>query len=88
MSFDQEDTLVICVSPGTNGRWVVSEKGFEKLLAWFNDKEDAYAYVKDLTKAKKGATTVLVEDEEGFSVLPLQTDGSQSLNANRGNGPH
>jgi hypothetical protein len=88
MGFDQQGTVVICVSPGTNGKWDVSEKGFEKPLASFDDKEDAYAYAKDLTKAKEGATTVLIEDEEGFSALPPQTDGSQSLNANRGNGPH
>lgn len=82
MGFDQRGGIVICVSPGTNGKWDVSEKGFEKPLASFDDKEDAYAYATDLSKTKEGAT-VLVEDEEGFSALPPQGDGSQSLDRNR-----
>jgi hypothetical protein len=82
MGFDQKGGVVICVSPGTNGKWDVSEKGFEKPLASFDDKEDAYAYATDLTKTKEGAT-VLVEDEEGFSALPPQRDGGQSLDGNR-----
>jgi hypothetical protein len=60
----------------------LSEKGFEKPLASFDDKEDAYAYATDLTKTKEGAT-VLVEDEEGFSALPPQRDGGQSSDGNR-----
>lgn len=70
MGSDQQDSLVICVSPGLNHRWDVSEKGSEAPLASFDDKEDAYAYAIELTKSKEGAT-VLVEDEEGFSPLPL-----------------
>jgi hypothetical protein len=75
MGFDQKGAVVICVSPGINGKWDVSEKGFEKPLASFDDKEDAYAYANDLIKSKEGAT-VLVEDEEGFSPLPPQGDGT------------
>jgi len=73
MSFDQQDSLVICISPGLNGRWDVSKKGDEEPLASFDEKEDAYAYATDLTKSKEGAT-VLVEDEEGFTPLPTQGD--------------
>lgn len=82
MGFNQRDALVICVSPGVNGRWDVSEKGFEQPLASFDDKEDAYAYATDLTKSKEGAT-VLVEDEEGFSALPLPANGDRSLDGER-----
>lgn len=74
MGFDQQGTLVICVSPGLNGRWDVSEKGQDLPLASFDEKEDAYAYATELTKSKKDAT-VLVEDEEGFSPLPTEDNG-------------
>lgn len=82
MGFDQRGAVVICVSPGVNGKWDVSEKGFEKPLASFDDKEDAYAYATDLTKSREGAT-VLVEDEEGFSALPLRSEDSLSLDGKR-----
>ncbi|MDB5769918.1 MAG: hypothetical protein JWM42_292 [Burkholderia sp.] len=82
MGFDQKGGVVICVSAGTNGKWDVSEKGFEKPLASFDDKEDAYAYATDLTRTKEGAT-VLVEDEDGFSALPPQGDGGRSPDENR-----
>jgi len=74
MRFDQKNTLVICVSPGLNGRWDVSEKGHEVPLASFDNKEDAYAYAIQLKKSKQDAT-VLVEDEEGFSPLPADDKG-------------
>ena len=81
MGFDQRGTEVICVSPGVNGTWDVSEKGFDKPLASFESQEDAYAYANDLTKGKEGETTVLVEDEEGFSPMPPQGDQARSRNA-------
>jgi hypothetical protein len=70
MGFDHEGTVVICVSPGINGKWDVSEKGAEAPLASFDDKEDAYAYAAELKKSREDST-VLVEDEEGFSLLPI-----------------
>jgi hypothetical protein len=73
MGFDQNGAVVICISPGINGKWDVSEKGFERPLASFDCKEDAYAYATELTRANKDAT-VLIEDEEGFSLLPLPGD--------------
>lgn len=76
MRFDQDEPLVICISPGLNGRWDLSEKGLEEPLASFDEKEDAYAYATALTKSKDGAT-VLVEDEEGFT--PLSTRGDSEL---------
>jgi hypothetical protein len=84
MGFDQKGAVVICVSPGINGKWDVSEKGFEKPLASFDDKEDAYAYATDLTKSKEGAT-VLVEDEEGFSPLSPQDDKNKASDGNTRN---
>jgi hypothetical protein len=81
MGFDQKGAVVICVSPGMNGKWDVSEKGFEEPLASFDDKEDAYAYATELTKSREGAT-VLVEDEEGFSPLPHQGESGSTLNGN------
>jgi len=55
-------------------QWDVSEKGAEEPLASFHNKEDAYAYATELTKAKPGLT-VLIEEEEGFSPLPVQNTG-------------
>lgn len=80
MGFDQRGTVVICVSPGVNGTWDVSEKGFDKPLASFDNQEDAYAYANDLKEGKEGETTVLVEDEEGFSLMPPQGDQARSQN--------
>lgn len=68
-----QEPTVICVSPGLRGRWDVSEKGYEEPLASFDDKEDAYAYATDLMKSRPGSAA-LVEDEEGFSLLPVQAD--------------
>ncbi|HJV83369.1 DUF2188 domain-containing protein [Noviherbaspirillum sp.] len=83
MGFDEKDTVVICVSPGIKGKWDVSEKGFEEPLASFDDKEDAYAYATELMKSKENAT-VLVEDEDGFSLLPIPGQGSDARDeANR-----
>lgn len=73
-------SLVICVSPGLNGRWDVSEKGYDEPLASFDEKEDAYAYATELTRSKQDAT-VLVEDEEGFS--PLPTDDKSGIHRPR-----
>lgn len=73
MGSERNTPLVICISPGLNGKWDVSEKGSEVPLASFDDKEDAYAYATELTKAKEGAT-VLVEDEDGFTPLSAQGD--------------
>ena len=70
MEFDHEGTRVICVSHGINGKWDVSEKGAEAPLASFQDKEDAYAYAAELKKFTEDST-VVVEDEEGFSLLPI-----------------
>lgn len=71
---DWQEPLVICVSPGLRGRWDVSEKGYEEPLASFDDKEDAYAFASKLTKSRPGSAA-LVEDEEGFSPLPVQAEG-------------
>lgn len=76
MGFDRKDAVVICVSPGINGKWDVSKKGLEVPLASFDEKEDAYAYATDLSRSNEDAA-VLVEDRDGFSLLPLQAaDGS------------
>lgn len=88
MGFDQKGTVVICVSAGVDGKWDVSEKGFEKPLASFDTKEDAYAYANDLKKGKEGETTVLVEDEEGFSPLPPQGDNARSPDGQYRNSSH
>lgn len=77
MKQDQH-TLVICVSPGLKGRWDVSEKGLEEPLASFDEKEDAYAYADNL-KNTHARATVLVEDKEGFFLMPpLENDRGRS----------
>jgi hypothetical protein len=70
MATEGIETLVICISPGINNRWDVAEKGFEEPLASFYKKEDAYAYAIALTRSSEDAA-VLVEDDEGFSSLPI-----------------
>lgn len=75
MERDRNEARVICISPGINGRWDVSEKGADEPLESFDVKEDAYAYAIELTQSKQDAT-VLVEDEEGFSPLPLRRHDS------------
>lgn len=70
----QKPGLVICISPGINGKWDVSEKGSDAPLISFDEKEDAYAYATQLTRSSAGSA-VLVEDEEGFSPLPDCSDG-------------
>ena len=86
MKQQQDNSLVILLSPGLNARWDVSEKGCEEPLATFDEKEDAYAYAIDLTKARPDAT-VLIEDKEGFSPLWTAADGltlgSSSTGADR-----
>ena len=82
MGHDQKGHLVICISPGLNDRWDVSEKGFEEPLASFDDKEDAYAYATELTKSKEDAT-ILVEDEEGFTPLSAQGDNGTGREESR-----
>lgn len=83
MENDRNEALVICISPGINGRWDVSEKGSDAPLESFDVKEDAYAYAIELTRSKPDAT-VLVEDEEGFSPLPLRRDGGSAAERNSG----
>ncbi|RJG06813.1 hypothetical protein D3870_13090 [Noviherbaspirillum cavernae] len=82
MENEGKEPLVICVSPGLHGRWDVSEKGAEMPLASFDEKEDAYAYAAGLTRSREDAT-VLVEDEEGFSMLPLPDDGKSGRKRGR-----
>lgn len=77
MGSDPHSPLVICVSPGLHGKWDVSEKGAERPLASFDEKEDAYAYANALTRSQEGATA-LVEDDEGFYPLPTPDDSSQA----------
>jgi hypothetical protein len=82
MGSNRQEPLVICISPGLNGRWDVSEKGLEEPLASFDEKEDAYAYANDLMQSRPGSAA-LVEDEEGFSPLPRRAnavaDGTRGL---------
>lgn len=74
---DPNDTLVICVSPGLQGKWDVSEKGFEVPIASFADMEEAYAFAAELTKSRKSAA-VLLEDDDGFQPLYLTGLGRTS----------
>jgi Uncharacterized protein conserved in bacteria (DUF2188) len=83
METECQEPIVICVSPGLRGRWDVSEKGYDEPLATFEDKEDAYAYATDLMRSRPGSAA-LVEDEEGFSPLPVQAD---TCAADRARGP-
>lgn len=70
---DTLETTVICISPGLNDTWDISEKGGEQPIASFDEKEDAYAYASYLKTIQPGVT-VLVEDDEGFSPLPTENE--------------
>jgi len=70
---DTLETTVICISPGLNDTWDISEKGGEQPIASFDEKEDAYAYASYLKTIQPGVT-VLVEDDEGFSPLPNEAE--------------
>jgi len=77
MESERKGAVVICISPGIHGKWDVSEKGLEEPLASFNEKEDAYAYATELSRSGHDAT-VLIEEEEGFSLLPLPHVGNEA----------
>lgn len=76
MGIDAKGSVVVCTSSGINGTWGVAKKGCQAPLASFDDKEDAYAYMTDLSKSKPN-TVALAEDEEGFSPLPDEIDSDQ-----------
>jgi hypothetical protein len=65
MGFDQRGTVVIRVARGDAGRWDVSENEFEDPLASFDEKQDACDYANGLTKAKQGATVVVLDEGGG-----------------------
>ncbi|WP_151636935.1 hypothetical protein [Noviherbaspirillum aerium] len=73
MQTDTLETTVICISPGLHDTWDISEKGGEQPIASFDEKEDAYAYASYLKTIQPGVT-VLVEDDEGFSPLPIEDE--------------
>jgi hypothetical protein len=47
---------VLRVSRGKDEKWTVSEEGFEKPLASFDNESDARNYANDLAKTKPGTT--------------------------------
>lgn len=79
---DTLETNVICISPGLNDTWDISEKGGEQPIASFDEKEDAYAYASYLRTVQPGVT-VLVEDDEGFSPLPAEDEHRYTRNGAR-----
>ena len=56
MGFDQKGNIVLRVSRGKDEKWTVSEEGFEKPLASFDNESDARNYANDLAKTKPGTT--------------------------------
>lgn len=85
METDTLETTVICISPGLNDTWDISEKGGEQPIASFDEKEDAYAYASYLKTIQPGVT-VLVEDDEGFSPLPVMDERRYRRNGARSPG--
>jgi len=61
----------------------LAEKGFDQPIASFDEKEDAYDFAVRLTRGKQDAT-VLLEERDGFSVLPVQRTAGRTS----GSGPH
>ena len=59
MGFDQKGDIVFRVVFGSNNKWDVNEKGFEKPLASFDTEKDACAYAYDIAKTKKGSKVVV-----------------------------
>ena len=65
MGFDQSAPSKFCVMPGKTSPWDVTEEGFEKALASFDDQEDAIEYARDLAKAKNGSTVTILDERIG-----------------------
>ena len=55
MGFDQKGNIVLRVARGNDQKWTVSEEGFEKPLASFDNENDARTYANDLAKTKAGS---------------------------------
>lgn len=53
MGFDQKGATVFNVSQGKNSKWDVSETGFDKPLASFDNETDARNYAEGLAKTKQ-----------------------------------
>lgn len=55
MGFDRKGSLVFRVARGASGtgQWTVTEDGFEKPLASFDEQKDAFQYAEDLAKTKR-----------------------------------
>lgn len=68
MSFDQKGSLIFRVARGTAGQWVVTEDGFDKPLAAFDEQADALVYADDMAKAKSGSR-VKVFNEAGREIF-------------------
>lgn len=76
MGFDQKGSLIFRVSRGGVGQWFVTEDGFDKPLASFDEQSDAIVYADDLARAKDGST-VKVFDETGHE-LPAVRKSAES----------
>lgn len=61
MGLDQEGRPVFCVTGRRSGKWDVSENGFEKPLATFDNEQDAKKYADDIAKTKEGSRVVVEE---------------------------
>lgn len=65
MGFDQKGDIVIRVSRGTNDKWDVNEKGFDKPLASFDTEQDACTYANDIARTKQGSKVVVDSSAAG-----------------------
>lgn len=61
MGLDQKGSTVFCVQQGKSGQWEVSEEGFDKPLASFDNPEDAKKYANDLAKTKEGSGVKVID---------------------------
>jgi hypothetical protein len=71
MGIDRMDSVVIRVARGRDGRWGVSENGFDDPhpLASFEERQEACDYANSLTLTMEGAAVVVLD--EG-SALPMR----------------
>lgn len=68
MNFDQKSGLIFRVARGAAGQWIVTEDGFNRPLAAFDEQADALVYADDMAKAKSGSR-VKVLNEAGCEIF-------------------
>lgn len=71
------DMSIFVVSPGAGGKWNVVEEGLAKLVACFDDKDDAIDYATDVAKTRPSGR-IDIRNAMGSVEAMMQFEGSRS----------